>query len=79
MICGAKSFKVDVAERRGMNDPRASCASGSWLRLEVEFVFDNMITGPSDMREEVDSRDDVRVRGRDSVGCNNSFPFERVG
>jgi len=58
----ATSFRVDLAERSGMKDPYASWVSGRWLIPEVELAFDISNIEPSEAADEMDNRDDVRVR-----------------
>lgn len=59
------SRKDVVAERKGINDPQASCFSGFWLTITVVSPFAISGTDRKDMLEEIDSKDNARLRERD--------------
>jgi len=58
------SCKNVVAERKGINDPQASCFSGLWLTLTVASPFVISKSDCTEVPEEMDSKDNVRVRER---------------
>lgn len=68
------SRKHVVAERKGINDPQASCFSGLWLRVTVASPFVISKTDRTEVPEQMDSKDNVRIRGR-KIGERDAINF----
>jgi len=58
-----KPLRQPAAERRGMNEPEASCFSGRWLRVTVGPALGKLTRERKDEVEDTESIEDVRVRG----------------
>ena len=55
-----------VAERKRIKEPQASCFSGCWLTMTVDCPFVISQRDRTELPEEMDNRDSVRVRVRET-------------